>query len=180
MRVISWVLRAFIFFALFAFALMRIQNGTLDVREIKSPLIGKPAPTFTLPLVTEPTTSFDSRVLSGRVYVINVWGTWCPACREEHESLLALARTTGVPFIGIDWKDDGAAAQQYLAQLGNPYQSVVADADGRVAIDWGVYGAPETFLVSATGTILAKHAGALTETVWAEKFAPLIQPGAKP
>ena len=149
--------------ALFAFALVRIQNGTLDVREIKSPLIGKPAPVFTLPLVTD---------------IVNVWGTWCPACREEHESLLQLARTTGVPFIGIDWKDEGPMAQQYLAQLGNPYQQVVADADGRVAIDWGVYGAPETFLVSPQGIVLAKHAGALTEAVWAEKFAPLVGTGA--
>jgi cytochrome c biogenesis protein CcmG/thiol:disulfide interchange protein DsbE len=166
--------------ALFAFALMRIQNGTLDVRAIQSPLIGKPAPTFSLPLVTDPAQSFDSKALAGRTYVVNVWGTWCPACREEHESLLSLARTTGVPFIGIDWKDDGAAARQYLMQLGNPYQTVVADADGRVAIDWGVYGAPETFLVSPAGTVLAKHAGALTEAVWAEKFAPLLAQGGTP
>ncbi len=163
--------------ALFAFALMRIQNGTLDVREIKSPLIGKPAPVFTLPLVTDPSQSFDSRSMAGKTYVVNVWGTWCPACREEHDSLLQLARVTGVPFIGIDWKDDGQLAQQYLGQLGNPYQQVVADAEGRVAIDWGVYGAPETFLVSPAGIVLAKHAGALTAAVWAEKFAPLVTSG---
>ena len=137
--------------ALFAFALVRIQNGTLDVREIKSPLIGKPAPVFTLPLVTDPTQTFDSRTLAGKTYIVNVWGTWCPACREEHESLLQLARTTGVPFIGIDWKDEGPMAQQYLAQ---------------------------TFLVSPQGIVLAKHAGALTEAVWAEKFAPLVGTGA--
>jgi len=112
---------------------------------------------------------------------VNVWGTWCPACREEHESLISLSRITGVPFVGIDWKDDNAEANRYLAQLGNPYQTVVADAEGRVAIDWGVYGAPETFLVSKDGKVLAKYAGALTEAVWAEKFAPLVsQQGGAP
>jgi cytochrome c biogenesis protein CcmG/thiol:disulfide interchange protein DsbE len=167
--------------ALFALALLRIQHGDLDVREIKSPLIGKAAPTFTLPLVLEPSQTFDSKSMAGKPYIVNVWGTWCPACREEHESLLQLSRITGVPFIGIDWKDDGPAAQQYLRQLGNPYQTVVADAEGRIAIDWGVYGAPETFLVSHDGKVLAKHAGALTEAVWAEKFAPLLaQQGGAP
>jgi cytochrome c biogenesis protein CcmG/thiol:disulfide interchange protein DsbE len=166
--------------ALFAFALLRIKHGDLDVREIKSPLIGKAAPTFTLPLVLEPAQSFDSKTMAGKPYVVNVWGTWCPACREEHEALLQLSRVTGVAFIGIDWKDDGAMAQQYLHQLGNPYQTVVADADGRIAIDWGVYGAPETFLVSPDGRVLAKHAGALTEAIWATKFAPLLAKGGTP
>ena len=165
----------------FWFALHRIGNGTLDVREIKSPLIGKAAPTFTLPLVMDPEQKFDSKSMAGKVYVVNVWGTWCPACREEHESLISLSRITGVPFIGIDWKDDGVEARRYLTQLGNPYQTVVADAEGRIAIDWGVYGAPETFLVSKDGKVLAKHAGALTEAVWAEKFAPLVsQQGGAP
>ena len=166
--------------ALFAFALLRIQRGDLDVREIKSPLLGKPAPSFVLPLVTDPAQRFDSHALAGKAYVVNVWGTWCPACREEHESLLSLSRIAGVPFIGIDWKDEGPLAQQYLTQLGNPYQQVVADADGRVAIDWGVYGAPETFLVSPQGIVLQKHTGALTAAVWAEKFAPLVKSGATP
>jgi cytochrome c biogenesis protein CcmG/thiol:disulfide interchange protein DsbE len=162
---------------LFAYALVRIQNGTMDPREIKSPLIGKPAPTFVLPTVTDKQVAFDSTSLRGKPYIINVWGTWCPSCREEHPALLALSRRAGVPFIGIDWKDDSALAQQYLGQLGNPYTETVADVEGRVAIDFGVYGAPETFLIGADGRVLVKHAGAMTEAVWAEKFAPLIKGG---
>ena len=91
--------------------------------------------------------------------------------------MLVIARRAGIPFIGIDWKDDNALAQEYLGQLGNPYTETVADAEGRVAIDWGVYGAPETFLVGADGRVLVKYAGALTEAVWAEKFAPHLQGG---
>jgi cytochrome c biogenesis protein CcmG/thiol:disulfide interchange protein DsbE len=163
--------------ALFAYALVRIQNGTMDPREIKSPLIGKPAPTFVLPTVANKNVTFDSSTLVGKPYVVNVWGTWCPACRDEHPALLVIARRAGIPFIGIDWKDDTALAQQYLGQLGNPYTETVADDEGRIAIDWGVYGAPETFLVGADGKVLVKYAGALTEAVWAEKFAPFIGGG---
>lgn len=163
--------------ALFAYALVRIQDGKLDPREIKSPLLGKAAPTFVLPTVTDTARQFDSTSLRGHPYVVNVWGTWCPSCREEHAALLVIARRAGIPFIGIDWKDDNALAQQYLGQLGNPYTETVADAEGRVAIDWGVYGAPETFLVGADGRVLVKYAGALTEAVWAEKFAPHLQGG---
>ena len=162
---------------LFAYALVRIQNGTLDPREIKSPLLGKPAPSFVLPTVANTAVKFDSASLKGRPYVVNVWGTWCPSCRDEHSALLVIARQANIPFIGIDWKDDNALAPQDLAQLGNPFTETVADADGRIAIDWGVYGAPETFLVGADGKVLVKFAGALTEAIWAEKFAPYLQGG---
>ena len=165
------------FGALFAFALVRIGQGKLDVHEIKSPLIGKPAPGFALPSVTDPTRRIDSKALAGRMYAVNVWGTWCAGCREEHSALMAIARSTALPIIGIDWKDDSAQARQYLAQLGNPYREVVADSDGRVAIDWGVYGAPETFLVSPAGVILAKYIGPLSEALWAEKFGRFLQAG---
>jgi cytochrome c biogenesis protein CcmG, thiol:disulfide interchange protein DsbE len=158
--------------ALLAFALVRIGSGKLDVHEIKSPLIGRAAPPFLLPSVTDPGKALDSHSLAGQAYVVNVWGTWCGACRDEHEALLAIAHTGRVPLIGIDWRDERALAISYLSQLGNPYRDVVSDSDGRVAIDWGVYGAPETFLVSATGIVLEKHVGALTEEIWREKFLP--------
>jgi cytochrome c biogenesis protein CcmG, thiol:disulfide interchange protein DsbE len=160
--------------------LMRISTGKLDVREIQSPLIGKPAPSFALPSVVDPSKVVDSKSLKGRMYLFNVWGTWCGGCREEHSALVTIARTGGVPIIGLDWKDDRDQAAGYLAQLGNPYTEVASDADGRVAIDWGVYGAPETFLVSADGVILQKHIGEITDAIWREKFQPLVMKGARP
>jgi cytochrome c biogenesis protein CcmG, thiol:disulfide interchange protein DsbE len=164
--------------ALFGFALMQIGSGKLDIREIKSPLIGKPAPAFVLPSLADPARPIDSRTLAGKAYLFNVWGTWCPECRAEHAALLSIARAGGVPIIGLDWKDDRQQALAYLAQLGNPYAAVAADDDGRTAIDWGVYGAPETFLVSADGIVLAKHVGAVSMAVWQQKFAPHLQAGA--
>jgi len=157
---------------LLAFALVRIGTGKLDVHEIKSPLIGRAAPAFDLPSVTDPNRRLDSHSLAGRTYLVNVWGTWCAACRDEHESLLQIARSGRVPLIGIDWRDERALAVSYLGQLGNPYTEVVSDADGRVAINWGVYGAPETFLVSAAGVVLEKHVGPLSAEVWQRKFMP--------
>ena len=163
--------------ALFAFTLMKIGSGKLDIREIQSPLIGKPAPAFVLPSLTDPGRQLDSHALAGKPYVFNVWGTWCGECRAEHAALLSIARTSGVPIIGLDWKDDRAEATAYLAQLGNPYSEVATDMDGRVAIDWGVYGAPETFLVAADGTVVAKHIGAMSMTVWQQKFVPHLKAG---
>lgn len=163
--------------ALFAFALMRIGEGKLDIREIKSPLIGRQAPTFVLPSLTDPARQVDSHTLAGKAYVFNVWGTWCGECRAEHSALLAIARQSGLPVIGLDWKDDHQQAVAYLAALGNPYTEVAADNDGRTAIDWGVYGAPETFLVSAQGVVLEKHIGALSLAVWQQKFAPHLRSG---
>jgi cytochrome c biogenesis protein CcmG/thiol:disulfide interchange protein DsbE len=164
--------------ALLAFALVRIGSGKLDVHEIPSPLIGKAAPAWVLPSVLDPAVRVDSHALAGKAYLLNVWGTWCGECRAEHPALLELARSGGIALVGIDWKDDHADAVSYLRQLGNPYQQVVADDDGRVAIDFGVYGAPETFLIGADGRILAKHIGALSAAVWVEKFAPKLRAGA--
>jgi cytochrome c biogenesis protein CcmG/thiol:disulfide interchange protein DsbE len=163
---------------LFAFALMRIGSGKLDIKEIKSPLLGRPAPAFVLPSVIDPKKLVDSRSLAGKMYVFNVWGTWCGGCREEHPALLAIARTSGIPLIGLDWKDERDDAVRYLGQLGDPYAEVAADADGRTAINWGVYGAPETFLVSAQGIVVEKHIGPLTEAIWQEKFVPHIKAAA--
>lgn len=136
---------------------------------IKSVLIGKPVPEFVVPELGADG-SFDSRSMKGRWYLLNVWGTWCVECRAEHQALLAIQRTGRAPVIGLNWKDEDALATQWLAQLGNPYESVPLDRDGRVAIDLGVYGAPETFLVNDAGIIVYKHVGPMNDEVWQREF----------
>lgn len=136
---------------------------------IPSALIGKPAPAIRLPLLGGEG-SFDSSSLRGRWWVLNVWGTWCPECRVEHDMLLEIARSEVVMMVGLNWKDEDAAAVDWLSKLGDPYDAVPVDRDGRVAIDWGVYGAPETFLVDERGIVLYRHVGAMTREVWAREF----------
>lgn len=142
---------------------------------IQSPLIGKPAPTFALPSLTDGNRIIRSQDLRGRAYLLNVWGTWCVSCREEHAMLLEVSRSKLVPLIGFDWKDEDALALEWLAKLGNPYEMVLVDREGRTAIDWGVYGAPETFLVNAAGIVSYKHVGPLTEEVWTREFVPRLR-----
>lgn len=149
-------------------------NPKRDIHALPSPLIGKPAPLFTLNDVMEPNRIVSNADLKGQVYVLNVWGTWCVACREEHEALLAIARQRLVPIIGLDYMDERAKAQQWLGQLGNPYAAVAFDTDGRTAIDWGVYGAPETFLVDGNGRVLFKFISPMTAEVWEREFVPRI------
>lgn len=130
---------------------------TMDPRLVPSPLIGKPAPAFELPLLNGEGV-FNSEDLKGKITLLNVWASWCYACRQEHEVVKQLARS-GMYIVGFNYKDKKQDAQQWLAQLGNPYQVVVADEDGRAAIDWGVYGAPETFLIDKQGIIRHKVIG---------------------
>ena len=141
---------------------------------IASPLLGKPAPQFSLPSLTDPTHAVSSTDLKGHWYLFNVWGTWCGECRQEHETLLQVHQAGVVPIIGLDWKDDDTQAVAWLTQLGNPYQSVATDHSGRMAIDWGVYGAPETFLVSPQGVVVYKHVGALTPDIWTREILPRV------
>lgn len=145
-----------------------------DKETLPSPLIGKPAPQFELPRVDDPSKTVSSKDLAGQTYVLNVWGTWCPGCRQEHDVLLEIARRNVVPIIGLDWKDDLALARRWLGELGNPYAVTAFDAEGRVAIDWGVYGAPETFLVDEQGAVVHKHVGPLTILDWERDFMPKI------
>jgi cytochrome c biogenesis protein CcmG/thiol:disulfide interchange protein DsbE len=142
---------------------------------IPSPLIGKSAPQFSLHNLFEGQGQVSGAVLRGHWSLVNVWGTWCGECRAEHEALLQIKREGQVPIIGIDWKDTDEDAQSWLTQLGNPYESIGTDHDGRVAIDWGVYGAPESFLVSPEGTVVYKQIGAITPQIWHQKFLPIIQ-----
>jgi len=142
---------------------------TLNPREVPSPLIGKPAPEFELPLLLQDG-SFSNKDLIGHVTLVNVWASWCFACRQEHEVVKQLSRQ-GVRIIGLNYKDDADDAKQWLAKLGNPYQAIAADRDGRIAIDWGVYGAPETFLIDQQGIIRHKVIGPLSDQ---EKFDALM------
>lgn len=155
---------------LFAFGL----NPNRDIHALPSPLIGKPAPLFTLGDVLDPTRSVSNSSLKGEVYVLNVWGTWCHECRVEHDELLAIARQRVVPIIGLVYMDQRDKAKEWLEELGNPYAQVAFDTDGRAAIDWGVYGAPETFLVDGQGRILYKFVSPITEQVWQREFLPRI------
>lgn len=134
-----------------------------DREALPSPLIGQPAPPFALPQLQDPGRTLSSDDLRGAPYVLNVWGSWCPECRVEHPVLTALAETGRVRVVGYNWKDERDDALRWLDQFGNPYWAVVADLEGRTAIDWGVYGAPETFLVDGDGIVRWKHVGPVDE-----------------
>jgi len=162
--------------ALFGLLGLALFKGlSLNPREVPSPLIGKPAPEFSLPSLQDASYPVSSRELLGQPWVLNVWGTWCGGCRQEHDTLLAIARQKTVPIVGLNWKDDNALAQDWLRQLGNPYAVVAEDREGRTAIDWGVYGAPETFLIGPDGLVLYKHIAPMTMEVWNTEFLPRIQ-----
>ena len=145
-----------------------------DPSYVPSPLIGKPAPAFTLPALGHDDRTVSQTDLAGQVSLLNVWATWCVGCRQEHAALLEIARNGDVPIYGLNWKDDNQAALVWLERLGNPYVATAVDSDGRVAIDWGVYGAPETFLIDADGTVIYKHIAPLTLEIWAAEFVPRI------
>jgi len=155
---------------LFAFGL----NPKRDIHELPSPLIGKAAPEFTLTDVLDKRRTVSNMSLKGHVYVFNVWATWCGACREEHPTLLEISRQHVVPILGLDWNDERSRAQLWLRELGDPYEAVAFDDKGRVAINWGVYGAPETYLVDRRGHILFKHIAPMTMRVWNKEFLPRI------
>jgi len=147
----------------------------LDPHEVPSPLIGKPAPAFSLPTLGDPAGKFSTGEMKGKVWLFNVWASWCVACREEHPLLMELARSGQVELYGMDYKDADADASAVLKQMGNPYRAVAVDADGRVGIDYGVYGVPETYVIDKAGIIRFKQIGPITPEVWNEKIQPLLQ-----
>jgi cytochrome c biogenesis protein CcmG/thiol:disulfide interchange protein DsbE len=150
-------------------------NTNHDARYVPSPLIGKAAPAFDLPQLDDPVRRVRKADLLGRPYLINVFASWCFACGDEHPVLMEYAGKFGVPLIGYDYKDKPDDAKAWLSQHGNPYAQVIADESGGTAIDFGVYGAPETFLVDATGVIRYKHIGPLTPEVIAQELEPAIR-----
>jgi len=155
---------------LFAIGLQR------DPREVPSPLIGKPAPAFALTVLGQPQQPYTLADLKGRPLMVNFFASWCAACRVEHPLLMQLA-AQGVEIIGVDYKDTDEDGARWLQRHGNPYRAVIADPQGAMGLDWGVYGAPETFVLDAAGTVVYKQIGPLTEAVWREKVAPLMAGG---
>lgn len=145
-----------------------------DPREIPSPLIGKSAPAFSLPLLDDETKTLSLESLRGRTVLVNFFASWCEGCQVEHPFLLQLARQEGVPIIGMDYKDEPADGREWLARRGNPYESVTIDRKGEIGLDYGVYGVPETYVVGPDGRILFKQIGPVTEQVWHEKIEPLL------
>lgn len=158
--------------ALFGFGIW--WNTRHDPREVPSPLIGKSAPAFVLPRLDDPAQTLSKASMLGKPYLVNVFASWCIACGEEHPVLMAYAHKLGIPLIGYDYKDAPEDAEAWLAQHGDPYDVVLADREGRTAIDFGVYGAPESFLIDAKGTIRYKHIGPFTPEIIEGELKPLI------
>lgn len=141
-----------------------------------SPFVGKPAPAFSAPVLGQPEVRRTREQMLGKVWLLNVWASWCAPCREEHPLLVAYARQPGAAaVVGLNYKDQPDAASKWLQQLGNPYVESLVDPDGRIGIDYGVYGVPETFVIDKQGIVRMKHVGPLTPEVMRDKIAPLIE-----
>ena len=151
-----------------------IRGLSLNPSYVPSPLIGKEMPIYELPDLYNLETTVKSSDMLGSIFLLNVWATWCIECRYEHPFLVELSKTTNIPLYGLNWKDNHTDALQWLETLGDPYVSSAYDITGEVAIDWGVYAAPETFLISAEGVVLYKHIAALTPEIWTTEFVPRI------
>ncbi len=161
-----------IFIVLVAFLAIGLGR---DPREVPSPLIGKQAPDFQLPQLHQPDKTFSPRDMRGKVWLLNVWASWCFSCRDEHPFLLELQRSGPIPVYGLNTKNNRDEALAWLGELGNPYVLSAADLDGRVSIDYGVYGAPETFLIDREGIIRFKQIGPITPELWNTRILPLAQ-----
>ena len=161
---------------IFAALMVLLAIGlTLDPREVPSPLIGKPAPAFELPLLEAPGKTFSEKHMIGQVWILNVWASWCPPCLVEHPVVSALARQGVVPVIGLNYKDTREDALPWLRRNGDPYRLVAFDAAGLIGIDYGVYGVPETYVIDRHGVIRYKHIGPLTADVVRKKLEPMLK-----
>ncbi|MDR2872588.1 MAG: DsbE family thiol:disulfide interchange protein [Xanthomonadaceae bacterium] len=177
----KWFWAAIVVGGLFFLALVAlmlygvIRSGDADRDVLPSPLIGKPAPEFDLPILHDDTLSISDADLRGAPYLLNVWGSWCPSCRVEHPVITRFAETKRIRVIGYNWKDEHDDAMRWLEQFGNPYLLVLVDQDGRKALDWGVAAAPETFLVDSSGIIRWKFSGPLTDEVIHAQLLPILE-----
>ncbi|MNV25916.1 Thiol:disulfide interchange protein DsbE [compost metagenome] len=173
---VAIVIGVLFFFGLLGLMIYGVmKSGAPDRDVLPSALIGKPAPAFELPVLHDPHIKVSSTELRGAPYVLNVWGSWCAACRDEHPILTRFAETKRVRVIGYNWKDEPADALRWLEQLGNPFVLVLSDIEGRTAIDWGVTAAPETFLVDASGMVRWKYSGALSQRVIDTQLIPELE-----
>ncbi len=165
-------LLAFIGLAVLLFVGVRMNSGK-DNSAIASPLIGKPAPALNLPELTMPEHRISVAQLQGKAYVLNVWGSWCVSCRVEHPVITELAKS-GALVVGYNYKDSAEDATRWLGEYGNPFALIVQDEDGSAALDWGIYGAPETFVIDAKGVVRFKHIGPLTPEVIEKSIRPIL------
>jgi cytochrome c biogenesis protein CcmG/thiol:disulfide interchange protein DsbE len=168
----KFLLPLILFLALVVFLFVGLSR---DPNEIPSPLLDKPAPAFNLPQLADPQRSFKSEEMRGKVWLLNVWASWCEACRDEHPVLLELARARVVPIYGLNYKDEPRDALNWLEEFGDPYTTILVDADGRVGIDYGVYGVPETFVIDRNGVIRYKQIGPVTEEALNNRIIPLVK-----
>jgi cytochrome c biogenesis protein CcmG/thiol:disulfide interchange protein DsbE len=161
-------------FVLVAIVLYIGVRNSPDRENLRSVLIGRPAPEFNLPDFANPGSTISNANFSGKPYVLNVWATWCVTCRYEHEALMEISRQQEVPIVGLNWKDEPALATEWLERLGNPYDVIAVDKPGHTAIDFGVTAAPETFLIDANGIVQYRLAGAMTPEIWKREFEPRL------
>jgi len=168
---LKYIIPLVLFIALAIFLAMGLN---LKPNEIPSPLLNKPAPTFSAPKLSAVNEKLSPADLKGKVWLFNVWASWCVSCRAEHPILNQFAKQQAAIIVGLNYKDDPEAAKGWLATLGNPYNDSVMDADGRIGIDWGVYGVPETFVIDKQGIVRYKHTGPVTEEDVDKIFLPLI------
>ena len=165
-----WPLAIFVILAAFL-----VKGLFLNPREVPSPLIDKPAPAFALAQLHEPGKTLAKDDLRGKVWLLNVWASWCVSCREEHPLLVDLAKQGIVPIYGLNYKDKREEALGWLQQFGNPYAASITDLDGRVGIDYGVYGVPETFVIDKNGVIRYKQIGPITREALDKKIVPMVK-----
>jgi len=163
-------------FAIFIVLAIVLAFGlTRDPKLLPSALIDKPAPAIGLPLLANPQQTLTTDSLHGQVWLLNVWASWCAPCREELPVLMTFAQRDGVPIYGLNYKDQSDTARTWLQRYGNPYRASAVDLDGRVGIDWGVYGVPETFVIDRAGRVRFKHPGPITEQIWRERVLPVVR-----
>ena len=172
MRVLKFAIPLAVFLGLLVFFAIGL---TRDPREVPSPLIDKPAPAFRLQQLADAKQPFTPEEMRGKVWLLNVWASWCVSCRVEHPLLVDLSKRALVPIVGLNYKDERDAGLQWLAKFGNPYQLSAYDNEGRVGIDYGVYGVPETFVIDKQGVIRYKQIGPITQEAWDKTLLPLVK-----